>query len=63
MNRFFNRPSSAGQAFLIDGELFASGVDRLAQTADRKVGELLCDRLEPAPYLVEFSGHGRDRIG
>ena len=61
MDRLFHRPAGPGDALLVDGKLPAARVDRLPKPLDREVREVLGDRLQPTPYLVEFtchSGHG-----
>ena len=53
-----DRSSGTGEALLVDGELVASGVDRLAEPDDRQVGELLGDALQPRADVVELTSHG-----
>ncbi len=54
-----HRAAGPGEAPLVDRQLVAAGVDRLAQPLQREVGQLLGDGLEPAADVVELSGHAR----
>src|SRR3546814_8001968 len=49
------RAAGSGEALLVDRELRATGVDRLAQALHAEVGQLLGDRLQPAPDVVELT--------
>src|SRR5690606_36284428 len=53
-----HRASGPGQAALVDRELGAAGVDRLAEALDGEVGQLLADGLQPLADVVELAGHG-----
>ena len=58
-DRLLHRAPSAGQPALVDRQLVAARVDALLEPLDGEVGELLGDRLEPAPDVVELTGHPR----
>lgn len=48
------------ERLLVDGQLVAARVDRVSESADREIGEFVCDGVELCCQLVEFSGHGTD---
>jgi hypothetical protein len=62
-----DRPPGPGQAPLVDRQLVAAGIDRLAESIAgnflrgfsfyRQVGQLLADRLESSSDVIELSGH------
>ena len=56
-DRLVDRPSGTCQPPLVDRQLVAPGIDRLAQALDGQVGQLLADRLEPLADVVELPGH------
>src|SRR3954465_9750224 len=53
VDRLLHRPPGPGQPALVDGQLAAAGVDRLAQPNDGEVGQLLGDALESVADVVE----------
>ncbi len=61
--RLLDGAPGSRQATLVDGQLVAAGVDRLLETLDRQVGELLRDRLEASSQIVELTGHGSSLPG
>ena len=63
MNRLLDGSPGAGEALLVDRQLLTTGVDRLAQSHDREVRQLLRDHLEPSSDLVELSCHVGNRTG
>ncbi len=62
MYRLLHGPASSSQPLLVDRQLMASGIDRLTETHEREFSELLPDRFEASPYLIELAGHDEHRI-
>src|SRR5439155_23924335 len=57
IGRLLDGPAGTRQTLLVDRELGATGVDRLAQADDRQIGQLFGDGLQTAADLVELTGH------
>src|SRR5436309_7237816 len=57
VDRLLDGAARTRQSLLVDRQLGAARVDRLAQADDGQVGELLGDGLQPAADLVELTRH------
>jgi hypothetical protein len=55
---FLDSAPGSGEAFLVDGQFFAAGIDGLAKTGDGKIRQLFSDSFQSTPDVLEFTGHG-----
>ena len=57
--RLLDSPASLGYALFIDRQLRAAGVDAVAQSPNRQVGEVLAQLIESQTQLFDIGRHGR----